>query len=214
MPGAKLDLWFQGFGREGVKHSIYKCNSLRGYTPGWDILGRRKNTTEIKECLQKSHIKTQQLPYRFWIPNKNLCQVKCLAEVLVERDLRNHTLWCMNKETDYWLTTLIAKASGYHSPCFDVYCRFIVAKGLILIYITQQYKTKWQKNKGMWKKVRIWPNTYILWSFGWHPEIIWRLNLPGYFPLTITQMCLNKDTGLQLGEGQSPKWQAWQELIG
>lgn len=139
--------------------------------------------------------------------------MKCLAEVLVGQDLKNHTLWCMNKETDYRLATLIAKASGYCSPCFDVYRRFIMAKGLILIYITQQYKVKWQQNKGTWMQVRIWPNTYIFWSFGWHPEIIWRLNLPGYYPVAVTQMCSNKGTSLQVGEGQSPKrWQAFHQL--
>lgn len=36
-----------------------------------------------------------------------------------------------------------------------------MAKGLILIHIAQQYKVKWQQNKGMWMQVRIWPNTYI-----------------------------------------------------
>lgn len=46
----------------------------------------------------------------------------------------------------------------------------------------------------MWMQVRIWPNTYIFWSFGWHPEVIWRLNLPGYYPVVITQMCSQKGT--------------------
>lgn len=47
-------------------------------------------------------------------------------------------------------------------------------------------------------QARIWPNTYIFWSFGWHPEIIWRLNLPGYYPVVVTQMCSKKGTSLQL----------------
>lgn len=46
----------------------------------------------------------------------------------------------------------------------------------------------------MWMQVRIWPNTYIFWSFGWHPEVIWRLNLPGYYPVVVTQMCSQKGT--------------------
>lgn len=156
MPGVKSDLCIQGFGREewGVKHNICKCIFLYGHIPALDIFWR-KNGIEIKGCLQKSHTEALQLPHRFCILKTNLCQAKCLAEVLVGQDLKNHTLWCMNKETDYRLTTLIAKASGYHSPCFDVYSRFIMAKGLILIYITQHYKLKWKWNKGTWRQARI-----------------------------------------------------------
>lgn len=66
----------------------------------------------------------------------------------------------------------------------------------------------------MWTQARIWPNTYIFWSFGWHPEIIWRLNLPGYYPVVVTQMCSKKGTSLQLGEGQSSEgWQTWQGCV-
>lgn len=62
--------------------------------------------------------------------------------------------------------------------------------------------------------MRIWPNTYLFWSFGWQPEIIWRLTLPGYYPVVVTQMWSKKGTSLQLGEGQSPKgWQTWHECI-